>query len=208
MNRFNLVSWKEKVEVGKVGSNVGGGIGGDVGGDVDGDVDGGVDGNVGGGVSGEVGEGRAILQEGEVAEPRTDIGGAIKTKNSERAPETSLSGKVAGLLGPLAGLAGLVETSALLTGPAGPVKGRTALSADSGRISGETRLAVGRNGCHKCKSGHHFALSNEVKIWVEAEVKRGKTLDGTQAKRGIKFLENSKKSPGFKEAATVFKGNV
>ena len=36
----------------------------------------------------------------------------------------------------------------------------------------------------------------------------GQTLDGKQAKRGIKFLENSKKSPGFKEAATVLKGNV
>ena len=75
-------------------------------------------------------------------------------------------------------------------------------------VSEETRLAVGRNGCHKCKSGHHCRLSNEVKIWVKAKVKIGKTLDGTQAKRGIKFLGNSKKSPGLKETATVFKGNV
>ena len=68
-------------------------------------------------------------------------------------------------------------------------------------------MEVGRNGSHKCKSGHHCGLSSEVKIWIEAEVKTGKTLDGTQVKRGIEFLENSKKYPGFKEAATVFKGN-
>ena len=58
-------------------------------------------------------------------------------------------------------------------------------------------MALGRNGSHNYKPSHHYGLSNEVK-----------TLDGTQAKRGIKFLENSKKSPGLKEAATVFKGNV
>ena len=118
------------------------------------------------------------------------------------------SGKVAESSGLLAGLAGLVETSVLSTGLAGPAEGWPGPSADSGRISEETRLAVGRNGCHKCKSGHHRGLSNEVKTWVEAEVKTGKTLDGTHAKRGIKYRENSKRSPGFKEAATVFKGNV
>ena len=134
--------------------------------------------------------------------------GSSRPENSVRTPGTGLSGKVAGSLGLLAGSVGPVGTLALSMGPAGLAEGRPFLSADSERISEETRLMVGRNRCHKCKSGHHCGLSNEVKIWIEAEVKTGKTLDGTQVKRGIKILENSKKSPGFKEAATVFKGIV
>ena len=81
--------------------------------------------------------------------------GPSRPENSVRISRTS-SGKVAARLSPL---------------------------ANSGRISEETKLAVGRNGCHKCKSGHYCGLSNEVKIWVEAEVKTGKTLDGIQVKR-------------------------
>ena len=117
--------------------------------------------------------------------------GPSRPRNSVRTPGTDLLSKVAGLLGPLVGLAGPVETSALSIGQVGAAEGWPGPSADSGRTSGETRLAVGRNGCHKCKSGHHHGLSNEIKIWVEAEVKTGKILYGTQAKRGIKFLENS-----------------
>ena len=111
--------------------------------------------------------------------------GASRPENSIRTLGTGLSGRVTGLLGPLAGLAGPVETSVSSmgqVGPAGPAEGQSGPSANSGRISEETRLAVGRNGCHKCKSGHHCGLSNEVKIWVKAEVKTGKTLDGTQVK--------------------------
>ena len=93
------------------------------------------------------------------------------------------SGKVAGLSGSLAGLMGSVGTFASLMGPAGLAEGRPGPSTDSGRNSEETRMAVGRNGSHNYKPGHHFGLSNEVKIMVKSEVKTGKTLDGAQVKR-------------------------
>ena len=63
--------------------------------------------------------------------------------------------------------------------PAGLAEGQPGPSANSGRNSEETRMAVGRNGSHNCKPCHHCGLSKEVKIWVEAEVKTGKALDGT-----------------------------
>ena len=66
------------------------------------------------------------------------------------------------------------------------------------------RPAVGRNKCHKCKGTGHYCVSMKWKRSSATE----QTQHGKQAKRGIKFLENSKTSPGFKEAATVFKGNV
>ena len=76
-----------------------------------------------------------------------------------------------------------METSALSMGPAGLAEGRPGPLTDSWRNSEETRMAVGTNGGHNCKPGHHCGVSNEVKIWVKAEVKTGKTLDGTQVKR-------------------------
>ena len=96
--------------------------------------------------------------------------GPSRPRNSVRNPGNGLVGRVAGSSGPLAGSVGPA-------GPEGPAEGRPGPSADSGRNSEETRRAVGRNGSHNCKPGHHYGLSNEVK-----------TLDGTQDKRGIKFL--------------------
>ena len=113
-------------------------------------------------------------------------GPSSRPENSVRISGTR-SGRVVESSGPLAGSAELVETSVSSMGLAGPAEGRWGPSADSGRISEETRLAVGRKRCHKCKSCHHLGLSNEVKIWVEAEVKTGKTLQCFQKKYTSEF---------------------
>ena len=147
-------------------------------------------------------------------------GGPLRPENSERTSGTGLSGKVARSSGLLAGSVGPTETSAVSMGPAGPAEGRPGPSTSSGETSGETRLAAVRNECHKCNGTGHYRANCLVRSrsWSRSRPKEGtkqkhsgatrQTLDGKQAKRGIKFLENSKKSPGFKRAATVLKGNV
>ena len=114
--------------------------------------------------------------------PWSIIGRAIKTWKFGK-DLLNRFGQGRGVVGIIGGIGRSVETSAASMGLAGPAEGWPGISADSGRNSEGTRMAVGRNGSHNHKPGHHCGLSNEVKIWVKAEVKTGKTLDGTQVKR-------------------------
>ena len=113
--------------------------------------------------------------------------------------EGQSSGK-AKLLGPLEGPFSRLKNSE-----------RTSGTGLSGKVMGWLRLVAGSAGPVET-SASLTGLAGPVEGWpgetMLTVTRNEQTLDGKKTKGGIKFLENSKKSPGFKEAATVFKGNV
>ena len=161
------------------------------------------------------------FREGEVAEPRTVIGrAAFKTEKFGKDSWNRFVGQghgVAGAVGVVSRAGGNISIAS--TGPLqDQMTGWPGPSTGSGETSGETRLAVSRNECHNCSTGNYRAncltrsrsgsrsRPNEGTKWKRSGATE-QTLDGKKAKRGIKFLENSKKVSGIQGGSYCIQRN-